>query len=433
MLSLLLALAGLLLANDPAARPTPLESVRVTLAIDFGRAERPRIEREIEIAAGSNVVDVTRAVAPVEQDRLCCSPEDVWSIDGIGPDVRHHAYWSWKLDGRSGPNFPAKYVVADGDRIEWIYGGSNRVQPSKHRVVSLLPAATDMVIAIGGETDLVGVCHLSAQPEGRSVPRVVSTPLDSDSLSMRAIDAAVREASAARESLYRLDDAGISALRPTVVLSQGVCPVCAVPAEQAEALASDESGRCASLVVLTPRTLADVAADIRRVGGALDRKNDAEVAARDFERRIEKVQRSVAGSLRPKIAVIEWFDPLWVSGEWIAEMVEVAGGTPVLVKPADPSRRVEFAELIAADPDILVLAACSMDVERARREISALTKQADWQKLRAVRGNRVFLLDGAHDFSSPGPGLARGVEVLAQIVRDPNGVVLPAASGERLE
>lgn len=433
MLSLLLALAGHVLANDPPTLPAPHATIRVTLAIDFGRAERPRIEREIEIAAGSNVVDATRAVAPVEQDRLCCSPEDVWSIDGVGPDVRHQAYWYWKLDGRPGPNFPAKYVVAAGDRIEWIYGGSNRVQAAKHRVVSLLPAATDIVIAIGGEADLVGVCHLSAQPEGRSVPRVVSTPLDSESLSMRAIDAAVRQAITARESLYRVEESRISELRPTVVLSQGVCPVCAVPIEQAESLTKDESGRCANLVVLTPRTLRDVAADMRRVGVALDRKNDAEVAARDFERRIEKVERAVTGSLRPKIAVIEWFDPLWLSGEWIAEMVEVAGGTSVLVKPDEPSRRVEFADLIAADPDIIVLAACSMDVDRARRELPVLTAHPEWRTLRAVRERRVFLLDGEHDFSSPGPGLAHGVEVLAEIVRDPDGVVLPATAGERLE
>lgn len=399
-------------ADDPA--------IPVTIVVDFGRAGLAPLRTSVEIAPGGNAVDATRAALPVEQDVLCCSPDDVWSIGGVGPDVRHHAYWSWRLNGGAAPGMPAKYVVTAGDTIEWSYGGRKPKRNAMHRVVSLLPAATDIVLALGAEDDLVAVSHLCAMPANRAVPRVVSTTIDSDALSMSAIDAAVRAASDAKIAPYHLDDATITSLAPTLVLSQGLCPVCAVPDDQAKRLADPSSPTCARLVTLTPRTLADVAADIRTVGEALDRKNEATIVARDFERRIEKVRAAAKARKDPprSVVVLEWFDPLWVSGEWIVEMVEAAGGKPLLVTAKDPSRRIEWSDLVQADPDVIVLAACSMDIERATRELPSLRSNPAWRELRAVREGRVFLLDGEHHFSSPGPGLARGVELLGEILGD---------------
>jgi iron complex transport system substrate-binding protein len=170
--------------------------------------------------------------------------------------------------------------------------------------------------------------------------------------------------------------------------------------------------------VLSPRSLADVAEDVRRVGAALGRVGAGRVAARLFERRIEAVRALPARDPRPRVAVIEWFDPPWVSGEWIAEMVVVAGGEPVLAGPKDPSRRASWEELAAADPDAIVLAACSMSVERAMRELAALEAHEGWRALRAVREASVFLMDGEAHFSTPGPRLAEGVELLARLLRD---------------
>jgi iron complex transport system substrate-binding protein len=299
---------------------------------------------------------------------------------------------------------------------------------SMHRVVSLLPAATKTLLAIGGASDLVAICHLSRQPLGRTLPRVVRATVDSDRLSMAEIDREVAAAISRRESLYRLDENKIRELRPTLVLSQGLCPVCAVPPQQVEALSSADSSR-AAVLVLTPKTLADVAADIRRLGAAVDRSDAAEVAARDMERRIEVVKASAPRSRRPRVAVIEWFDPLWISGEWIAEMVQVAGGEPVLAGVEEPSRRIEWSSLVAADPDVIVLAACSMDIARARKEIDSLTRRPEWTQLRAVATAQAFLCNGEAHFSSPGPGLARGVEVLGKILRDP-GALVPREEGE---
>ena len=115
--------------------------------------------------------------------------------------------------------------------------------------------------------------------------------------------------------------------------------------------------------------------------------------------------------------MLEWFDPLWASGEWIAEMVELAGGEPVLVGKAEPSRRVTWAELAAAAPDVVVLAGCSMSIERAAREVPALLAHDEWRQLPAVQKQRVFLMDGERHFSTPGPGVAIGAEALARLLR----------------
>lgn len=415
MFTLLCALAFASAAGDPPVPPPP-DTVSVRVAIDFGRAGKLPVWREVSVDRGSNVVDATRAVVAVEQDVLCCSPTDVWAIDGVGPDVRHGAYWSWSLNGGAAPDFPVRYVVKEGDAVQWNYGGRAPKRSSTHRIVSLLPAATDIVLAIGAEHDLVAVSHLCAQPKGRTVPRVVSTTLDSDALSMPAIHAAVREASEKRISLYQLDEDAIRATEPTTILSQGVCPVCAVPPDQAQALANERDPKCAELVVLTPRTLADVAADIRRVGVAVGRSREAEIVARDFERRIDKVRASTADRPKPRVVVLEWFDPLWVSGEWIVEMVEAAGGESLLVGKDEPSREISWDALVAADPDVIVLAACSMDVGRATRELDSLRSRPEWRALRAVAAERVFLMDGERHFSAPGPHLARGVELLGAVL-----------------
>ena len=399
------------------------QDVHITLRVDFGGVGRPALERQVTLPRGSNVVDATRRVAEVEQDWLCCSKDDVWAIGGVGPDTCLDRYWMWKLDGRMGPNFPVKHVLSEGERIEWVYSGGNQPVKLEARAVSLLPAATDIAIAIGAERALVGVSHLCRLPEGLDLPRVMSTTVDSDAWSMGRIDTFLREAVARGESLYQLDEERIRALAPTVVLSQGLCPVCAATPGDVEKSLGKE--KCADLLVLSPRSLADVAQNIRDVGKRLGRESAATIAARDFERRFEKLRASPAPSPRPRVLVLEWFEPLWVSGEWVAEQVEVAGGVPLLAGPKDPSRRVEWNDVVAADPDVILLAACSMSVERTQRELGALTSNAAWRELRAVRAGAVFVMDGERHFSTPGPGLATGAELLHSILRAPDRATPP--------
>lgn len=403
-------------ASAPAAGATAQERVRVELRVDFGGVE-PAVQRTVEVARGASVVEVTKAAFHVEQDWLCCSKEDVWAIDGVGPDARLDRYWFWTLNGQGGPNLPAKHRVEGGESIGWKYGAGELPDKLEARVVSLLPAATEIVIAVGAEKSLIGLSHLCRQPDGAQLPRVMGTSIDSDTWSMRRIDDALKSALKSGEKLYSLDEERIRELAPTHVLSQGLCPVCAVTPEQIEPALTKHGERCAKLVVLSPHSLGDVAQNIRDVGDALGRKSAGLIAARDFERRFDALRALPAPSPRPRVAVIEWFDPLWISGEWIAEMVESAGGAPVLVGAMEPSKRVEWRDLVAADPDVIVLAACSMSIPRTERELEALTSRAEWANLRAVRNGRVHVMDGERHFSTPGPGLAAGAEELARRLR----------------
>jgi iron complex transport system substrate-binding protein len=418
-LSVSLALASLV-QSPPSAT-----TIRVTVGVDFGTAGRPALHRAVELASNSNAVDAARALAEVEQDWLCCSKDDVWSIGGVGPDPRRDRYWMWKLGGEMGPNLPARYRLGDGDVVDWIYVGGTEPVKLEARVVSLLPAATEIALAVGGESALVGLSHLCAQPPGRELPRVLSTPVDSERWSMAEIDRFVHDASARTQALYVLDEARIRELAPTLVLSQGLCPVCAATPEMIEPALAKDGEKCARLLVLSPRSLAEVAQNIRDVGKALGRESPGKIAARDFERRFEAVRAQPRPSPRPRVVVLEWFEPLWVSGEWIAEMVEAAGGEPLLAGAHDPSRRIAWTDLAAADPDVIVLAACSMSVARTERELGALLSRAEWSSLRAVRDAKVFVMNGDQHFSTPGPGLAEGAELLQAILRDPRGVQSP--------
>lgn len=282
------------------------------------------------------------------------------------------------------------------------------------RILSLLPAATEIVHALGASEQLVGISHLCRQPAHAELPRVMRTSIDSDRWSMGEISRALFRALEEQRPLYELDEERIRALAPTLVFSQGLCPVCAATPEDLEG----SSAACARLVTLTPRSLRDVADNIREVGATLGLELRAAELARSFEARIAAVRERNAHAQALRVAVLEWFDPLWVSGEWIAEMVECAGATPLILKPSDPSRRVEWSELVACDPDAIVLAACSMDIERTRRELPALERNPHWQGLRAVRAGQVYVMDGLRDYSTPGPGLADGLERLeAHLVR----------------
>jgi iron complex transport system substrate-binding protein len=412
--------------------PAAAQQVRVAVTIDFGPLAREALRGTVTVPAGATAVDATRALAAVEQDRLCCSPDDVWSIAGIGPDPRLDRCWMWKLGARMGPDLPARYRVVDGDSITWTYVAGRAPQLTE-RVVSLLPAATEIAFAIGAESALVGISHLCEEPPGRSLPRVLSTSVDSERWSMGEIDRFLRAAGERREPLYRLDEAGIRALAPTLVVSQGLCPVCAATPDQAEqALAGGDAAACAKLLVLSPHSLADVAANIRELGAAVGRADAARIAALAFERRIAAARARPRPQPRPRVVVLEWFDPPWVSGEWIAEMVEAAGGEALLAGPKDASRCVEWQDVVAADPDVVVLAACSMSIERTRRELPALQAVPAFAALRAVRDGRAFVLDGERHVSTPGPGLAEGFEVLCDVLAGPPGDAPGDGRWERL-
>lgn len=276
------------------------------------------------------------------------------------------------------------------------------------RIVSLLPAATDIVAALGRSADLVGVtweCTIPADaPAG---VRVVTRDLLAvdDPSDPAAVDAAVQAASAAREPLAAVDGEAIADLAPEVVLTQDLCRVCALPAGQA-AEALDRLGcHDAQVVSLDPMTLADVLACITDVGDAIGAEAEAAELVSSLQARLDALPGPV-GPDRPSAVVVEWVDPLFVGGHWIPDMIEVAGGRSALGTPGGRSAALSWDGVTGLDVDHVVVAPCGFDLEGASAQAKAVLD-------RVPAGAAVWAIDADQLIVRPGPRLIEGAEVLA--------------------
>ena len=270
------------------------------------------------------------------------------------------------------------------------------------RVVSLVPAATEMVWALGATDRLVAVTHDDDFPPAvDALPRVTRSTIPTGA-SAREIDLHVREAGARGESTFHLDEQALRDARPDVILGQTLCAVCAVT------LARIPTGleREPSVVPLDASSMEGMFADIRRVGAALRCDADADRLVEELRSRLALVEKRVAGLPRPRVACLEWLDPLFDAGHWVPEQVRIAGGVDVLGTAGARSREIGWDEVIAARPEIVVAMPCGWDAPRAAREAEALGD---------LVGARMFGVDGAAYFSRPGPRLVDGVELLASI------------------
>lgn len=282
------------------------------------------------------------------------------------------------------------------------------------RIVSLVPNGTEILFAVGAGDLVVGVSHECDFPaEARTRPILTGSALR-PGMTAAEVDQAVSAQVGSGESLYTLDEDRIAELAPDLIVTQQLCPVCAVSTEQVDG-AVRPLPRCPDLLSLDPRTLSDVLADIRRVGGATGRESEAEALLRDLEARLAIVRARVAGRPRPRVATLEWLDPPFAGGHWVPEMVEIAGGVDVFAKPGDHSTRLTWEQLQATDPDVLVVMPCGYDEAGAAEQIALISNRPEWQALRAVREGRVYPVDANGCFSRPGPRLVDGIERMAEL------------------
>jgi iron complex transport system substrate-binding protein len=286
------------------------------------------------------------------------------------------------------------------------------------RIASLLPSATEIVCSLGLEEALVAVSH-SCDFAGRveSLPRVTRTRVPHGAQS-REIDAMVRDCLHRGESLYQLDEALLESLRPDLIVTQALCEVCAVgPAEVGRAVPALSSHP--RVVTLEPRTLEEVFGAIEVVGAAVGLSEEAELLVKDLRRRVDAVRtRSAALARRPRVAFLEWADPPICGGHWNPELVELAGGRDGLGRRGEPSRRVAWGDLLAWQPEVMVLACCGFDEARARQELDLLRRRPEFERLPCARDGRIYVMDGVRLFSRPGPSLVESLERLAAVLHD---------------
>jgi iron complex transport system substrate-binding protein len=279
------------------------------------------------------------------------------------------------------------------------------------RIVSLVPAGTEIAFALGAGGDVVAATHdCDFPPAVRKLPRVTRSAIapGSDSL---AIDTQVRSAAERGESTFHLDAAALAAARPDLLLGQTLCAVCAVTVAQVPATIHPAP----TVVPLDGDSVEGIFADIDRAGVALGRRDAAGSLVADLRTRIAHVEWLVSGSPRPRVACLEWLAPLFNAGHWVPEQVAFAGGNDVLGEPGARSHELTLADVAAADPDIIVLMPCGFDAERAVAEMRALAADPAWDRLRAVRDGHVFAVDGNAYFSRPGPRIVDGIELLASL------------------
>jgi iron complex transport system substrate-binding protein len=284
------------------------------------------------------------------------------------------------------------------------------------RTVSLLPAATEVVGALGLLDQLLAVSHECDHPEEvNRLPRVTHCEIYGKGLPSAVIDRWVSERLRSGEALYTLDEERLRELAPDLLLTQRLCDVCAPAYGSVAALAKALPSR-PRLLNLEPKNLRDVLRGVTEVAAALGHPGKGDEVCRRLGRRVEEVQGRVDGLRRPTAFLMEWAEPIYNSGHWNPELIRRAGGTPVLSPEGEYSVRVPWEDLRAADPEVLVIACCGHRVERTRRDLPILEALPGWPQLRAVRTRRTYLADGSAYFSRPGPRLVDTLEMLAALL-----------------
>jgi iron complex transport system substrate-binding protein len=288
---------------------------------------------------------------------------------------------------------------------------------SEHRIVTLMASATEIVCALGFRDQLVGRSHECDFPASVAALPVCTEPKLRTDASSREIDTQVRRILSDALSVYRVHTETLRALQPTLLVTQSQCEVCAVSLRDVETALCNWIESRPQIVSLEPNCLADVWQDIHRTAAALAAPQRGQQLIAGLQQRMRHIeQRARAIVRKPTVACIEWIDPLMAAGNWMPELVEMAGGINLFGQAGKHSPWMTWDELRAKDPELIIALPCGFDIPRTREEMPALTQKADWRLLRAVRDRRVFLADGNQYFNRPGPRLAESLEILAELL-----------------
>jgi len=295
------------------------------------------------------------------------------------------------------------------------------------KIWSLLPSATEILFALGLGGQVAGVTHeCDYPPEASDKPRVTNSQIDSTRAS-RDIDAQVTSHFKRGQQLYGIDSDRLRTDPPDLIVTQDLCPVCAVsPSDFAGHM--ETAGCSARVITLNPNRICDILENVVEVGEATGRLREAHALIESLQLRIDTVSRVTRGAARPRVLCLEWLDPPMPGGHWVPEMVEIAGGDNKPLHAGEPSRKVPWEELRRLEPGVIVLMPCGFGPERAAAESGALWALDGWTEAPAVRKGEVYAVNGNAFFSRPGPRLVDGIETLGRILH-PDGMTQPHPPG----
>jgi iron complex transport system substrate-binding protein len=293
----------------------------------------------------------------------------------------------------------------------------SRQDASGLRIVSLLPAATEMVCALGLEDQLVGVTHECDYPPAiRGKAIVVRSALSLEGKSAAEIDKAVQASLRESGSLYELDEELLASLSPTHVLAQDLCQVCAASGRAIAEVLNTLPSR-PQILWLSPRSLADIEKNLIEVAHAMGQLEEAQKLIVASQFRVRNIRQTVKrSSTRPRVLCLEWTDPYFSCGHWIPEMVEVAGGQEAVGQKGSHSARIEWPRIEACSPEILIVMPCGFSSSEAEGQARYLMQQMLWKELPCVQAGQVFAVDANAYFARPGPRVIDGIELLAHLI-----------------
>jgi len=277
------------------------------------------------------------------------------------------------------------------------------------RIVSLVPHATELLFALGLGDQVVAVTHECDHPA--SVTRLPSVTRDvlPTGLNAGQIDAAVRARTAQGEAIYELDEELLHDFMPDLIVTQALCPVCAVSYDDVVAIAERIDSE-PKVIALDPKTFGETLGDVRTLAQATGAKEAAFVHIARTAKRVDALKLAVRNAPRPRVVALEWLNPIYIAGHWTPQLIEMAGGEDVLGFPAENSERCSWETVAAAQPDVVVCMPCGYDLDRAHEEA---VLYAD--RLRTLGAKRVVAVDASATFSRPGPRLIDGAELLGHV------------------
>jgi iron complex transport system substrate-binding protein len=289
--------------------------------------------------------------------------------------------------------------------------------PALPRIVSFLPSATEMACALGLSDQLVGITHeCDYPPSVKEKPVVVSSAISMATMTQAEIDSIVSERMRNGQSLYQVDEKLLQELAPDLILTQDLCQVCA-PSGNEVTQALTALPKKPEILWLTPKSLAQIAENLRELGEATGRLEKAEELIANGRAILDHVaERARAASTRPRVFCMEWIDPVYCSGHWVPEMVSIAGGVDHLGHEGSDSVRVAWEDVLAWKPEVLVIMPCGFNLHQVLELTPKLCERSGWHELPAVQQGRVYAVDASSYFARPGPRVVEGTELLAHII-----------------
>jgi iron complex transport system substrate-binding protein len=299
------------------------------------------------------------------------------------------------------------------------------------RIASLLPSATEIVCAVGAQGDLVGVSHECDFPHGVEVLPVLTRARLRPVRSSREVDAEVRSVLQDALAVYEVELERLRAAHPDVIVTQDLCDVCAVSLDDVSAAVARLGLEGVRIVNLHPTRLGDIWSDIDRVAVALGRAPEGRRVVATLRDRVAALhERAARFATRPTVLAIEWLDPVMIGGMWMPELIDLAGGVPLVTQPGEHAPTLSLDALRALDPDVVVVKPCGFSLERTLGEAQVLAATLPWGEWRAVREGRVYVADGNAYFNRPGPRIVESLEILAACVHPDAFPELRRAHGE---